>query len=225
MSQTISVTLPTNTLYVSGTVNDVSVVWTQTGDDTWDAEADRSKDDVYRVSLTIVDANGNTSQASTVIYYGLLGLITDRTAYDVFRWKELRDKGWQAMTEEEKAEWLSALKGAYNHIDFNRVESAVEYVSGKLSAAGYPFNPVTKTDWKMTDLPTKEDMERYFGNVAELRRQFQTLSTTPQAPTTKTKFTHDSANNLEQIILDVGTLVEKMYEAWRYAGDLICGEV
>lgn len=225
MSQTISVTLPSSTLYVSGTVNDVSVVWTQTGSDTWEAEADRSGDDVYRVSLTIVDANGNTSQASTVIYYGLRGLITDRTAYDVFRWKELRDKGWQAMTDEEKTEWLSALKGAYNYIDFNRVESAVEYVAAKLAAAGYAFNPQTKTDWKMTDLPTKEDMERYFGNVAELRSLIQPLPTTPQAPTTKTKFTHDGANNLEQIILDVGNLTEKMYEAWHYAGDLICGEV
>lgn len=225
MSQTISVTLPSSTLYVSGTVNDVSVVWTHTGADTWEAEADRAENDVYRVSLTIVDANGNTSQASTVVYYGLHGLITDRTAYDVFRWKELRNKGWQAMTDEEKSEWLSALKGAYNYIDFNRVESAVEYVAAKLAAAGYAFNPKTKTDWKMTDLPTKEDMERYFGNVAELRSLIQPLPTTPQAPTTKTKFTHDGANNLEQIILDVGNLTEKMYEAWYYAGDLICGEV
>ena len=225
MSQIISLTLPSSTLYVSGTVNDISVAWTHTGDDTWEAEADRSRDDVYRVNLTIVDVNGNTSQASTIVYYGLRGLITDRTAYDVYRWKELRDKGWQAMTDDEKAEWLSAVKGAYNYTDFNRVEGAVAIVAHRLTEAGYIFRPVTKSDWKVTDLPTKADMDRYFGNVAELREKIQVLPTTPKAPTTKTKFTHDGANNLEQIIFDVGNLTEKMHEAWHYAGDLICGEV
>lgn len=225
MSQVISVTLPASTLYVSGTVNDVSVVWTHTGDDTWEAEAARAEDDVYRVSLTIIDANGNTSYANAVLYYGLRGLITDRTAHDVYRWKELRDKGWQAMTDEEKTEWLSALRGAYNYTDFNRVEGAVEYVANRLTEAGYVFRPVTKLDWKMTDLPTNEDMQRYFGNVAQLRNILQVPPSTPRAPTTKAKFTHEGANNLEQIISDVGNLTGKMYEAWYYAGDLICGEV
>ena len=174
----------------------------------------------------MVETYSELEPESTSLLYGeLSGLITDRTAHDVYRWKALRDKGWQSMTDDEKAEWLAGMKGAYNYADFNRVESAVDYVARKLEAAGYITGIATKSDWKMTDLPTKEDMDRYFGNVATLRAMVQVLPTTPKAPTTKTKFTHDGANNLEQIILDVGELSEKMYQAWHYAGDLMCGEV
>ena len=52
-------------------------------------------------------------------------LITDRTTQDVERVKALQAKAWQDMTEEEKVEWLSPLKGSYNYTDLNRVEEAV----------------------------------------------------------------------------------------------------
>ncbi len=225
MSQTISVTLPPSTLYVSGTVNDVAVTWTHTDEYIWEAEAERASDDIYRIHLTIVDEQGNTSQTSTVAYYGLRGLVTDRTAADVYRWKELKKKGWQAMTDDEKTEWLSAHKGAYNYTDMNRVEGAVEYVSRRLTDAGYVFEPVVKTDWKMSDLPTKEDMDRYFGNVLKIGSFFKAFPSTPQGATTHFNLTYDTANNIEQILLDVGILIENIREAWCYSGDLFSGEV
>lgn len=225
MSRIITMSLPASTLYVSGTVNDVAVTWTHTEGNTWEAEVDRSENDVYRVSLTIIDGNGNSSTATTILYYGLTGLITDRTANDVYRWRTLRDKGWQNMTEEEKSEWLSSLKGAYNYTDMNRVEGAVSHVAKELRKAGYNFNPVVKTDWKMTDEPTKEDMERYLGNVAAIREIFAVMPTTPQAPVVREKLTHDGANRLEQILLDVGALAEKLNRSWHYSGDLFTGEV
>ena len=36
----------------------------------------------------------------------LESLITNRTAADVARWRALRDKGFDAMSADEKAEWL-----------------------------------------------------------------------------------------------------------------------
>ena len=223
--QTIAVTLPTSTIYVSGTVNGVSVVWTNTEGDIWQATAARAADDVYRVDLTIIDGNGNSSTASTIIYYGLLNLITDRTAADVYHWQMLRDKGWEAMTEDEKAEWLSPMKGCYNFTDFNRVEGAVEYIAGLLREAGYEMDLVTKKDWTMEDLPTRLDMERYIGNVAEIRAAFTPFSTTPKAPPLSRNLSHEYANNLEQILKDMGLLAMSIPQNWLYAGDIFSGEV
>ena len=71
-------------------------------------------------------------------------LITDRTKADVERWKTLRDKGWNGMTEAERNEWLgvivpkpSASKGMYTHRDMNRVESAVKQISERMRELGY----------------------------------------------------------------------------------------
>ena len=79
MTQTISAALPASTVYVSGTVNDVSVVWTNTGGEIWETMADRAADDIYHVELSIVSSTGASTTASFTLYYGLLNLITDRT--------------------------------------------------------------------------------------------------------------------------------------------------
>lgn len=223
--QTISVTLPSSAVYVSGTVNDVSVVWTNTEGNTWEATAARAEDDVYRVELTIIDGNGNSSTASTTIYFGLLSLITDRTAADVYHWQTLRDKGWEAMTEEERAEWLTPMKGCYNFTDLNRVEGAVEYIGELLRDAGYEMDLVTKKDWTMEDMPTRLDMERYIGNVAAIREVFNPFPSTPKAPKITQNLSHVFANDLEQILKDMGGLAANIPQSWLYAGDIFSGEV
>ena len=65
-------------------------------------------------------------------------LITDRTQSDVTHWKELHDKGWAGMTDEEKAEWnTAAMKGAYNYTDLNRVTEAMDYLDETFTRYGY----------------------------------------------------------------------------------------
>lgn len=223
--QTIAVTLPTATAYVSGTVNDVSVIWTNTEGNIWQATAARAADDVYRVELTIIDGNGNSSTASTTIYFGLLSLITDRTAADVYHWQTLRDKGWEAMTEDERAEWLTPMKGCYNFTDLNRVEGAVEYIAELLRDAGYEMELVTKKDWTMEDMPTRLEMERYINNVAVIREAFKPFPTTPKAPPITQNLSHAYANNLEQILKDMGMLATSIPQNWLYAEDIFSGEV
>lgn len=91
-------------------------------------------------------------------------LITDRTQAHVDRLKQLMKIGWQNMTDDEKAEYISGgadqlldannqplfdsqnepiysadlggvQKGAYNYTDLNRVEEAVDYVADELVQA------------------------------------------------------------------------------------------
>lgn len=91
-------------------------------------------------------------------------LITDRTQAHVDRLKQLMKIGWQNMTDDEKAEYISGgadqltdmngeplfdsqneplysadlsgvQKGAYNYTDLNRVEEAVDYIADELVQA------------------------------------------------------------------------------------------
>ena len=62
----------------------------------------------------------------------MLNLITDRTQADVDRVQYLASVGWENMTDAEKAEWSTPLKGAYNASDLNRVGAAVTYISNRL---------------------------------------------------------------------------------------------
>ena len=152
-------------------------------------------------------------------------LITDRTQLDVDRRAELKAKGWQAMTAEERAEWQTSLKGGYNYTDMNRVESAVEYVANKLTLAGYVVVPVVKKNWVATDKPTVEDIKRYLKNVADIREALDAFSSTPDAPTIEQKLTYQTANDIEQILLDVDELITRMVSAYFYSADLYSGEV
>lgn len=152
-------------------------------------------------------------------------LITDRTQADVERYAELQAKGLRGMTEEEKSEWETSLKGAYNHSDMNRVESAVEYVANRLTEAGYVVLPVVKKNWTESDKPTLNDIKRYMKNIEDVRAALTTFSTTPEAPTTKKRLTYQMANDMEQILKDVDDLITRMANAYFYSGDLYSGEV
>ena len=188
MSQTVEVTLPESALYVSGTVNKVLVTWTNTSGNTWQAEAERAEDDVYVVELSVTSASGAVTSLSTVLFYSGLHLITDRTAADVARWQELRDKGFAAMTATERNQWLGNMKGCYGYTDMNRVEGAVAYLAEKLTALGQPFSPTVKLNWSREDVPTKADMQRYFSNIANLRSNLPVPAGVPTPPSIRTLF-------------------------------------
>lgn len=225
-TQNVTITLPTDVVYVSGSVNGVEYTWTNTTGNTWEAVVERSQDETYVVVLEIIDARGTTTSEKFTLYYSVLNLITDRTRADVERWKALRNKCWLETTDNEKSEWLTPMKGCYNSNDLNRVESAVQYISELFVSNGYYyFVPKVKTSWSAKDRPTVEDMERYFANVEKLRSTLPLYSTTPSAPTIKNKMDWQVANDLEQILLDVHEVITKLIESWYYSGDLYVGEV
>ena len=225
MTQTISATLPASTVYVSGTVNDMAVTWTNVGGEIWEAVADRSEDDIYHVEMTIVSSSGQSTNTSFTLYYGLLNLITDRTQTDVDYVIRLSQKGWSGMTAEEKAEWESDLKGAYNASDLNRVGNAVNYVAGRLEDAGYTVSVNPKIDWLESDVPTESSMEQYLKNVETIRNTLTVPSNTPNVPDDMEGLTYEEANDIERILLAVDALITNMINAYFYSNEINCGEV
>lgn len=224
-TQNVAVDLPGDVIYVSGTVNGDEYTWTNTDGNRWEAVVARTENEIYVVSLSIINTLGTATNANFTLYYGTLNLITDRTEQDVERWRLLHSKGWSAMTQKERDEWQTALKGAYNYVDMNRVESAVEFIKNRLYEAGYYVYPEVKTIWTVNDHPTKEDMDRYFGNVALLRSILPMYPTTPPPPTTQKKMDYLVANDIEQILSDVDRQITSIKQSWYYAGDVFTGEI
>lgn len=224
-TQALSVSLPSGTIYVSGTVNGDTVIWTNTEGHTWEAVADRATNDIYEVSLTIINSAGTTTSTELTLYYGVLNLITDRTQADVDRVQYLASVGWENMTDAEKEEWSTPLKGAYNASDLNRVGAAVTYISNRLFEYGY-FVPVTaKQDWDKTGIPTQADMYLYLQNVRKLKAALDEMGYTPDVPEDMEHLTYQEANDIEKILVDLDFLLNNMVAAWFYAGELCAGEV
>lgn len=154
----------------------------------------------------------------------MLEMITDRTAEDVSRWKELKSKGYASMTEDERREWERS-KGAYSYTDLNRVEDAVAFLHQRLGELGYDTpQPVTRT-WTVYDVPTEADMTRYLNNVKAIRDALSVYSTTPNVPASMHKLTFQGANDIERILLDVERLAENMVFTFAYSGEIYGGEL
>lgn len=156
-------------------------------------------------------------------------LVTDRTAADAQRWENLRNKGFLNMTETERAEWLAGnMKGAYNKNDLNRVGEALNYLRDRLIEAGYithQTNFTAKTNWTISSIPTAADLTHYLRCVSIVREAMAQFETTPPAPADTGGLNYEEANNIEQILLDVETLINNMLAARYFCGDIYAGEV
>lgn len=219
--QPIRLTLPAETLYVSGTVNGVAVTWTNVEGNDWQAIAARAANDVYLVELTIIDGQGQPTETSITLYYGLLNLITDRSAADVIRYQQLRAIEYEDMTAAEKAEWDGPLKGSYDYLDLNRVGAAEVYVAGELEEAGYRVIVSPKTDWIRGAVPTPAQYAQYLADIAAIRSALSLADIVPTAPTKVTERT--DANDIETILLAVDDALRRAREATIYLNTIYCG--
>lgn len=202
-TQVLSVTLPSEIIYVTGTVNGTAYTWTLI-EGAWTATVDRAVDDTYHVALTAANAAGTSTNFDLTLYYGLLTLVTDRTAMDVAN---------------------KTAKGFYNATDLNRVGAAVEYVAGRFQALGYDCPISVKKDWSESDTPTTRQLETYWQNIATLRRQIVVMQATPETPETIRRLDYIRANNIEQILMDLDFLISNITKSWYFSGELYAGEV
>lgn len=225
-TQTLTVTLATDVVYVEGTVNSVPVTWTKVSTSDWQATADRAADDIYRINLTLINSIGTSTTTELTLYYGLLNLVTNRTSADVQKVARYIAKGWAGMREDERAEWLAGMKGAYNYIDLNRVGAAVEYITTRLNAAGYLVKTAPKQGWTLGAIPTSAEMSGYLGDVRALRDAVSDAlpGTTPELPSSMERLDWRGANAIEQVLLDVNAVIDRINARSVYAGEFFAGE-
>lgn len=157
----------------------------------------------------------------------LSNLITDRTIADYARWRTLRDKGYESMTAEERAEWSGTMKGAYNYSDLNRVGEVLNYLKERLTTAGYlggnEFTAIT--NWTSGQIPTAAQFTAYISAVETIRSAMSQKATTPRTPDDTGSLDIQGANNIESILLDIEELINKMLAVRNFCGELYSGEI
>lgn len=171
-------------------------------------------------------------------------LITDRTEADADRARELAAKGYDAMSEAERAEWASDLKGAYKASDFNRVGGAVGLVRDLLlsylqeledyldalsvapdsifrlpyEAADVDVSP--RTDWIDDSYPTKEELEAYLRDIRTLRGLMPMPADLAELPESMRYLDYAGANAIEATLLAVRDTVEVLFAQCKANADL-----
>lgn len=151
-----------------------------------------------------------------------LELITDRTATDITALTALRDKiKNRTATVDEWTQWLVGSHGAYNASDLNRVGDAVAYLAALLNGYGYSVTVNPKTDWVPGDIPRESDMVQYLADVQAIKDKF--YGTTP-LPESMNHINHHDANNIEKLLLEVETYINRMVAGFRKCGTFRSGQ-
>ena len=110
-------------------------------------------------------------------------LITDRTADDL---ANDTDRAYIAYT------------------DLNRVEQACALLAGLLHV------DIRTKEWGMEDFRTDTEMARLLGNIKALRAAYFTKTSTPVTPAKITYSSVYQANDIEQILKDLGDMYDSM---------------
>ena len=135
-----------------------------------------------------------------------MNLITNRTEADVFLGNE---------------------NGRYRYTDLNRVEQAVAELLTLSARLDIHPKLVTKTDWGLPGefsaeaWPTKEQMERYLGNVHAL---CDALSLKANLPETMEHLTFVGANEIENALLSAYSRVQGVLSIYQFSGEFYAGE-
>ena len=162
----------------------------------------------------------------------MIALVTDRTQADVNRLTELTRKALTGtgetfadrLTDAEQAEWLALNnKGAYNASDLNRVSAACATLYDVMIRAGYEIlNYVPpKGGWMDTDIPTKDEMQRYINAVATIKQAANGLE---YIPDTMEGLDWYNANAIERLLKEVDDFIWYVQIGYMYSGEVISGE-
>ena len=91
-----------------------------------------------------------------------------------------------------------------SYTDLNRVEEACGFLAGLLH-----IDIRTKV-WGMEDFRTDTEMSRLLGNIRKLRAAYYTKNNTPDTPVKITYSSIHQANDIEQILKDLGDMYDSM---------------
>jgi len=110
---------------------------------------------------------------------------------------------------------------AYEFEDMNRVGTDIQYLADLLNVYGYAVSVAPKTDWVRGEIPTPTQFAQYLADLNSLKTAFYG---SPELPTSMDDFEEVGANNIEKLLLEVEDHLTQMSAAFRYCGELICGE-
>ena len=117
-------------------------------------------------------------------------------------------------------------KGTYDWRALNRVTEAMEDLHRRFTEYGYAtgYVPVrivhrdgsVSGQWREDDEDIRwSQLEQYRTNVSSLRSTFEVLKDTPAVPGTMEGLTVDAANDIEKILVDINTVIERTLRSFK----------
>lgn len=175
------------------------------------------------IAVTATDGAG----LATVEHFTVIRLVTDRVTADLEKLQNMFARGLDNWTDEEKVWFVSTLchRGAYDVLDVDRVELAVDWIGTWLHNYGYFDTWGPPIDWKPDDALTVSNSARHLNRVEAIRDALTVPDGTPPTPETMpVALTIQGANNIETILVAVDQLRPLFEQSWWYCGEIYCGE-
>ena len=141
-----------------------------------------------------------------------LNPIIDRTQYDV----EYAD-----MNRGDP----NPLKGMRNASDLNRIGGNLRYARRLLRDVGYHIPEILcRDDWGISDIPRESDIMKIRADVTALRAVPLFTPNTPDVPTLP-YLHYEKLNDIERILFDVYTIIQKVHKSYIGTNEIGCGEL
>ena len=135
--------------------------------------------------------------------------ITDRTLLDAQKAKEYWNRGFDNLTESEKAEFMAGLKGSLNTQDLERIQGNIKIISDQL-LLGLTVSAVP-------EFPNEFFFEEILFNISSIRNKYGT-TTVPSVPIN----TYEKVNQIEELLKEVHDI---LINRFIYCGTgYYCGE-
>ena len=135
-------------------------------------------------------------------------LITDRSAFDITPYADLRQKIInRTATQDEWDEWNAGMRNAYNYIDLNRCGVYLEYIEQTFEDE--PLTLTAKQDWAR-GIPSYTDMVNFVNDIIAVRNTVPVPADTPTIKPFGLYGLTDGLNNMKQT---TANNIEKILEA------------
>jgi hypothetical protein len=155
-------------------------------------------------------------------------LITNRTEEDLEELRAvvslIKSNGFNALSEAQKEKYNGGMRGAYTHVDLNRVGNAIKYIAERMSylqseidsyrvekgisedniyKIPYNENDISvspKTDWKKTDLFWGDADTVYIKDLENIKSIIIIPKDAPEIPESLSKMSFNVANDIEKLL-------------------------
>lgn len=126
-------------------------------------------------------------------------LIFDRTQSDVDYVRTLKQKILlDTITDDELAEYMAGLKGAFNATDLNRLGNTVIFIAELLNSFGKNISVTMKTDWTVYDVPTNEQANAFLNGIKTIKNAEDGVTST--IPDTLDRLDYEKLNGIEKAL-------------------------
>lgn len=174
----------------------------------------------YRCIVSDVYGESIISDVSQITVY-VFKFITDRQISDVEELREMTKTGWKNLSAEEKIKWLSGMKGAINYSDLNRLGGYIN-IANTMFYDYFEVHPITttpaKTDWKMSDIPSKSQLQNIINNYYQLA-YYMPLNL--EGTDFFRMCTVDAMNRFESEVYELNKIIGTITNNGEYKNDLI----